>query len=236
LVERSVNLIRWETIRGGDQENDSLVFLDDYEFTANRPNYYRATFLDGNTQVDRTEPVEVTPGLNDVWIKFPGAPFLNRRVRLIGCDDSERHARFGVFDVSARRAPVVVSDVHTSRSTTIQVRTSTIGERDELDNSLSNGNVAYIHVPDGVAFPSMYFVPGDYTYRRPAMRSEASVFSIPIREVAKPGPGVYGSAGTWQSVLNTWASWEEVLVENDSWQDVASLIGSPDDVIAEMVV
>lgn len=47
-IERSVNQINWETVRGGAAliPTASAVQLDDYEFTANVVNYYRATAVD----------------------------------------------------------------------------------------------------------------------------------------------------------------------------------------------
>lgn len=173
----------------------------------------------------------ITPALNEFWVKFPAAPYLNRKVRLIGWDEIERQSRMGVFEVSARRDPIVVTDVHSSRSTTVSFRTSTISERDELDNALSYGHVMFLHCPSNMQLPSMYVAPLDYSWRRPALRSDAAVWSVPIREVAKPAPAVYGSAGSWQTVLNTWATWNEVLTNNTQWQNVTELIGSPSDII-----
>lgn len=47
-VERSVNQITWATVRGGAAliPTANAVSLDDYEFTANVVNYYRATAVD----------------------------------------------------------------------------------------------------------------------------------------------------------------------------------------------
>lgn len=58
LIERSVNQINWDTVRGGAAlvPAANAVQLDDYEFTANVTNYYRAT------AVDTTASVYVTGG------------------------------------------------------------------------------------------------------------------------------------------------------------------------------
>lgn len=229
-VSRSVDQIKWEPVRGGQNvafAGTSYVTVNDYEFTPGVLNYYKATANNGLSNT-----VSVTPLMDSVWIKFPGAPYLNRKVRLIGWDEIERQARSGVFEVSARRDPVTVVDTHSSRSTTIHLRTSDIPERESLDVALSGGLVFLLHVPTSSALPSMYVVPGSYTYRRPTQRSLASVFEVPIREVAKPGPSVYGSAGTWQSVLNEWSSWNGVYTDNQDWAELAELIGSPSDIIA----
>lgn len=47
-VERSVNQINWSTVRGGTAliPTGNAVALDDYEFSANVVNYYRATAVD----------------------------------------------------------------------------------------------------------------------------------------------------------------------------------------------
>lgn len=47
-IERSTNQINWTTVRGGSAliPVSNAVSLDDYEFSANVPNYYRATAVD----------------------------------------------------------------------------------------------------------------------------------------------------------------------------------------------
>ena len=65
----------------------------------------------------------------------------------------------------------------------------------------------------------------------PAFPGVRRRFDIPLTEVAKPGPDVVGSAGTWQLLLDTYATWQEVLDANASWADVAQLIGDESDVI-----
>jgi hypothetical protein len=48
LIERSVNQVNWSTVRGGSGliPTSNAVQLDDYEFSANVVNYYRATAID----------------------------------------------------------------------------------------------------------------------------------------------------------------------------------------------
>ena len=226
-IERSVDEVRWEVIRGGrDIPVGSSAVFDDYEFAPGVTNFYRVTGDDSST-----DTTSVTPDLAEAWLKIPAAPFLNRKVRLIGWDGIQREARSGVFDVQSRRTPIVVTDVHSSRSTTIRLRTTTLEERDTLDTILSAGKAILVHMPAGSVFPSMYVVPGAYTIDRPAQRTSVSVFSIPVREVAKPNPSVVGSAGTWQTVYNEFASWADVLTGNDDWLAVSELIGSPNDII-----
>lgn len=47
-IERSINQINWQTVRGGSSlvPTANAVQLDDYEFSANVVNYYRATAVD----------------------------------------------------------------------------------------------------------------------------------------------------------------------------------------------
>lgn len=71
-IERSTNQINWVTVRGGESLSPlgNTVFLDDYEFTANVVNYYRATGLQesGPTFIGAGTPAHadnanVTPSL-----------------------------------------------------------------------------------------------------------------------------------------------------------------------------
>lgn len=61
LIERSINQINWDTVRGGAAlvPTANAVQLDDYEFSANVTNYYRATAVDtaASTYVTGGPPV-----------------------------------------------------------------------------------------------------------------------------------------------------------------------------------
>ncbi|ALE74939.1 hypothetical protein AD006_01190 [Pseudonocardia sp. EC080610-09] len=220
-VEHSTDGIRWTYVRGAASSVSAGSTIDDYEFTPGVPNFYR----------DSEGTASITPMMTNAWLKFVGKPYLNTRLELNGWDEISRSSRNGIFQVRGRVNPVVVTDVHSSRSTTVYVRTRTTEARDNLDLALLGGQVMLLHVPPSAPLPSMYVVPGDYSYDWPSQRSVTARWEIPVIEVAKPGPGVYGSAASWNTVSSKWSSWSAVSAANATYADLAGVVGSPSAVI-----
>lgn len=221
-VERSLDGVHWEFVRGMSEATTAPFLVDDYEFTAGVSNQYRDS--GGNT-------VSVTPVMLNAWIKVIGAPYLNQRLHLTGWDEVTRSSRSGIFEVQGRSDPVVLMDVHSSRSTSITVRTPDISSRDTLDSSLNSGQILFLHTPTSSPLPSMYVAALDYSYVRPTQRSVVSVWTIPLREVGKPGPSVAGFASSWQTVVSTWTTWDLTAADNATYGDLSEIIGSPTDII-----
>jgi hypothetical protein len=62
-------------------------------------------------------------------------PQLNHRIHLTDWSAISRDARSEVFEVVGRSDPVVVSDVHGSRRTTVEIITPTVNETKALDEA-----------------------------------------------------------------------------------------------------
>lgn len=223
VVQRSTDQVRWSTVRGGAAVTvaGDAVSLDDYEFVADVPNYYRVA----------GEVASITPTLGGVWLKSVARPFLNRRVVVQDYGDVERPARAGVFDVIGRSSPVAVSDVRGSRRWNLTVLTSTPPSAGDIDMLLASGDPLFIHVPAGCDVPGGYVSVGDTVQRRPARRSVRRLFELPCVEVAAPGPDVVGATSNWQTVLNTYGTWADLLAAHPTWADLLELIGDPTDVV-----
>lgn len=234
-VERSTDGITWATVRGGASVAvtgfSTIRPIDDYEFTDSTLTTYRVRAYNVWGELQDTGTATITPALGSVWLKFIAAPYLNREVMLTGWSDISRSSRTGVFPVAARREPVVVTDLHSTRAVTIELYTQSIAESLDLDLVMSLGAIAYLHVPISCPLPTMYAAVGDYSYVRSSTRSLRSKFTVPLTEVAKPAASVVGSAATWTTVLNNYATWQDVLDGNATWLTVADLVGSGTDII-----
>ena len=235
VVDRSYNGGPWVTLRGGVEievvSETMQLPADDYEFSTGREGVYRVRSYDASDVLVETQTGAFTATLDAVWLKFMARPYLNRMVTVTDWTEIERRSRNGLFEVVGRADPVAITDVHSSRSFTLSLLAETLDEASQLDFALSQGLVILLHCPDGCGVPTMYAAIGDYTEARTSRRGVRRRFDIPLTEVAKPGPDVVGSAGTWQLLLDTYATWQEVLDANASWADVAQLIGDESDVI-----
>jgi hypothetical protein len=74
LIERSVNQTNWSTVRGGGAlvPSANAVQTDDYEFSANVVNYYRATALDTTASTFVTGGVAITGNNTSLVVPMPG--------------------------------------------------------------------------------------------------------------------------------------------------------------------
>lgn len=235
-VQRSLDGIRWETIRGGLEISAGIGVAYDYEFAADVENLYRVYYYNASDQVVVGDPpVGITPELGAVWLKSVAHPYLNRKLWLVDVSDISSPMRGGVFDVVGRSFPVAVSDVRGSRQFSITVATETKAEAEDLLLCLSVGGPAFLHVPSGCPLPvdTMYVQVGNVTQEQPSRYSEVRLFDLDMVEVAAPGPDLVGSTITWSGVVNNFATWEEVVTDVSTWNDLLSIVGKPGDVIVE---
>lgn len=172
-----------------------------------------------------------TPPMTEVWLKFPGQPYLNRSVTLTGWTETSRASRVGVFPIVGRRDPVAAPDLHSPRTITVTLFADTEAEVAAIDLVLSTGNVMLLHIPPTCALKSMYASIGTYTYVKPASRSHKATFTIPLTEVAAPDLSIIGYTVTWATLITRYASWTDVVAANANWSAVLALTGSPADIL-----
>jgi hypothetical protein len=142
-------------------------------------------------------------------------------VDFMGRTDVSRDSRTSVYRVVGRADPVVVSDVHSSRTFTIKVKTETVAETEALDHALSQGLPCYLQVPATINTPSIYAVVGAYSFEAPATKSLRNVWTIPLTEVAAPPPSIVSPQATWQHLIDQYATWQDVLDNVPTWLDTA---------------
>lgn len=180
-----------------------------------------------------TQIGSVTPALGSVWIKNLSRPFLNRPVTVTDWGDVEREARNGVFPIVGRTMPVAVTDLRLSRSYELVLTTATVDEAEELDLCLASGEPILVHVPADCDVPGMYAVVGNVAVSRREARSARRYLTLPLTEVAAPGPDVVGATNTWASVIATYATWADLIAANPTWQDLLDGVADPGDVVVD---
>lgn len=175
----------------------------------------------------------VTPVLTATWLKSLAHPFLNRAVQEMFRPDTTvtTPSRSGLFEVIGRTNPIAITTVRSSRRWTMYVRTTTQQQADDLDLMLASGDVLLVQAPDGCMTQTGYVAVGDVSYTRHPLRPAKRLYTLPMTAVAPPGPGVLGSLGTWQTVLNTYATWADVMAANATWADLLELVGDPSEVL-----
>jgi hypothetical protein len=232
-VQRSTDLIRWTTIRGGSAitVDANVLPVDDYEFAADVQNTYRVQVYDSTSALLWTFTDAITPTLglasSQVWLKDLGAPYLNQIVTVSSAGDITRASRTGTFDIVGSAFPVAVTDVRAGRAYQLTLATETTTDDTNLDALLATGDVLYLHAPTGFPLPSGYYAVGDTTRTwqelTPA-QNPARWTALPLTEVAAPAADVVGGTATWTAVVSSYATWDDVVAAADTWNDLVDSI------------
>src|SRR5215510_9157713 len=159
----------------------------------------RATVLETAT----IGPVSCSNG-NLFWLKDPTRPSLNVGIDL-SCPPASglallwpsnpavrRRARAGIFPVVGRTYPVAATDLRLAREWQLDLRSSTSSAFTRLDTLLATGDVLFIQPPCDclLQYPGGYVAPLDLSYEPHVAIANQVDWSIPVVEVAAPGPDV----------------------------------------------
>lgn len=227
--------ITYETVRGGTSVpvSSQAAALDDFEFPAGVATTYRVRSYNASNVLQTTFTANITQDLDTVWLKVPAAPYMNRPVTVSYAGDKTREARAAVFDIVGRSNPVAVSDIRSSFSYEIRIRTFTREEEETLDYILQSGEILFFHLPlANNCMEGGYYVAGTVVWGPPGSRSRPDrIFSIPLRGVAAPGADVIATTYTWTSVIADYSTWTAVLADNATWSALLARTGTPSDVI-----
>lgn len=229
-VQRSLDQVRWTTVRGGDAIfiTSGSLDLDDYEFTPDVVNYYQ--FLPDVDLVALSD--SITPDLaGEWWLKHIRFPFLNMTITPSDVGDVSRPSMSGVFNVVGSSLPVVVSLPRASAQWNLTVTTADLDELDALNALLATGDVLLLQVPAGSIIRGGYFSAGDTTETRNTVPSEQRWVTIPLTEAAAPDPSVTAVTSIWQTVIDDYGSWSDLLTGVATWADTVQLVGMPADVV-----
>jgi hypothetical protein len=233
VFDRTLNSVTYTTVRGGSDGTTTAgsAAVDDYEFPVGVLVTYRVRSYNASDVLQTTFTTTITQNVDEVWVKVPARPFLNMPVTVTGVGEVTRPARNGVFQVSGRSFPVAVSDARQSRQFPIEVMTETPTEAEAFDFLLMSGEPIYLQVPTGFPVPSVYAVIGDVTITEPARGDPTRLFTLPLVEVAQPGPDIIGTTYTIQSMLNEYATISAVMAGNATIHDLLERVGSPSEVL-----
>lgn len=187
-----------------------------------------------------TLTADITPQLDTLWLKSVERPFLSRPVVWRTVPDITIGTRNALFAVEGRTDPVAVTQAAGPFSYPLEVITVSEDEQRDLELLLLSGDVLYVHAPASCAGGprTMYAVVSGDVPIRPAPTGARSgpvlahrIFTVPLTRCVPPGPDVFGSTATWQTVLTAYATWADVLAAHPTWADVLDLIADPEEVI-----
>jgi hypothetical protein len=177
------------------------------------------------------QTANLTPTLDRIWLKSVTRPFLNRAVTVVEWSEVQRASRGAGFDAVGRTYPIAVVDVAAGKAFTLDVYTTTSDDAQTLDYVLASGDVLYLHTPAGCPIPGGHYRADTSSERRPRPRGVSRVFSLPLIQVAAPGPDVVGSTNTWTAVLASYPSWSALLAANPTWSDLLARVAPPSEVV-----
>ena len=237
VFDRTTDGIVYTTIRGGSAVTvaSQNAGIDDYEWDPGVATTYRVRSYNASAVLQQTFTTVITQDLTSVWLKVPAAPYLNTPVSVFDRSEVTRRSRAGVFDIVGRSAPVAVGDVASSLSYTLGLLTATATEKSNLDYLFASGEIVFVQLPSTVDYiPGGYFSVGDTSrvpFGKGGQVAPLRQWTVPLTEVAAPGPEVIGSAYTWTSVLADYASWSALIADNTTWAVLLNRTGTPSDVL-----
>lgn len=236
-VWRSVdNFVTSSVLRGGfgAPMSGGLFSIDDYEFEPGVPTWYQMTSYNGSlVQQASFSTGPHTQDLDGVWLKSLSRPFLNQRVSVQDVGDVLQKARSEVFEVQGRSVGIAVSDVRGGREYSMVVNTEDVVQSENLRFLIAGGDPLFVHVPlaEQDKVTPGYFAVGDVGRALAMRRSPRRYWSLPLQEVAAPGPDVFGSQITYQGVQARYATYNALLAANAEYNDLLDLFSSPGEVI-----
>jgi hypothetical protein len=235
-VERAVTpYVQWTQVRGWPNQNvaSTSVSYYDYEFPEGVAYKYRVREYDvTGVQLAATDYSVSAVTFSEPWLKVPAAPFLNMPVVIVDRGDIVNRSRGGLMDVLGRTDPILIGGVRASAAYTLQLLTETAADEQDLEYTLSTGDVVFLHLPAAErTVLGGYFAVGDVTRNSTLRRSPRRLWSLPLTRVVAPGPDVAGAAYTCASVLAEYATCLDVMTDNATCADLMARTGSPSDVI-----
>lgn len=235
VVERSPDGSVWEAVRGGVRRlvvGGELV-MDDYEFLANQPTYYRVTSYDDSDVEQAQFTASITVNLDTVWLKSIRYPMLNTAVRVADFGDVDQVSRVELHSVAGRSLPVGTADIPTGRAWTLELVTRTREEEARVGLVLRVSSLIFLHVPTvgnlSLLPGSMHAAVGSVVQHRIGGVSDWVSWQVPLSAVAPPSPLIVGTTLTWETVRRLWGSWTALRSDVATWQALRDVIGEPID-------
>lgn len=147
------------------------------------------------------------PAVDGVWLKWPRYPSLNRTVRVADVSETVRAARKGVFEVAGRSVPVVVADVHASKSFTVTFRLDTAAEADALETVLAHAGTVLMETPAGSNLSAGWIEPLEIRQAGRGPAESSRLLQVQCRVAAAPDPSITAAEPTWAAIGHDHGTW-----------------------------
>lgn len=148
-------------------------------------------------------PIACSNG-NLYWLKDPARPVLNTSIDMGACTPGQiillwptnpgirRRARNGLFPIVGRTYPVAVTDLRLAREWQLDLRTTGVSGFGRIDTLLATGDVLFLQPPCDclLQYPGGYVAALDISYEPHVSIPNQLDWTIPVVEVAAPGPDV----------------------------------------------
>ena len=231
-----------QTLRRADPNNvdspvrsaEPLIYVgggwagDDYEFPHGATVTYEVVEPTGilNGTVTVTTPVS-----RQSWLKSPNNPIQNVKIALVANPALRRVRRRGVHDVLGREDPIVVSDVQSSRTGTLELLTGNRDADEALGDALELSPVMLLVLPQNARMGSETWVAlGDVTETplSPKFSTEAVRRTVEFTTVSRPPGGITGDpTASYQGVLDTYATYQQLRDGKATYLAVLRGVGTP---------
>lgn len=234
VFDRTVNGgITYTTIRGGSHVTvaSSAASVNDYEFPVDVAITYRVRSYNASNVLQTTFTVGVTQAQPDPWLKSVQRPFLNQQIETSDASDVTHVNRSQVFPIVGRSLGVAVTDLSSQLNFELSVATLTQGDAADLLYLAKSGDIVFLHVPPAYPVPGGYYTVGDVKETRQNMPWELRWFTLPLTQVAQPGPDVIGTTYTISSMLAEYATVSAVIAGNTTTADLLQRVAAPSEVL-----
>lgn len=138
-------------------------------------------------------------------------------------DTEQRAANSVVLSINNQAAPIAVSKVRSTPSSTLTLVSRTFADRDRLNTLFAPGTALLFQVPDQYGIPDQYLSIGATGVGRvmPDHAFPIRVFSLPFQTVSAPGGLMQGTVGArWSDTCNRYATWSAVNAQGLTWTQV----------------
>lgn len=181
------------------------------------------------------QAASIYANLDGIWIKSVMRSFLNRTWSVLypGGDEIGRAGRGAEHEVRNRTLPTAVTELGGSRQLALIVRTTTAEDTRWLDYVIAAGDVIFVHAPADCPVPTLYARIVSSEVRRIRPTGQVWRTTIPIREVAAPGPDIITASATWDTIFAQYGTFDQLLADFATFDELLELVGDPSEVIVE---
>ena len=233
VFDRTLNGITYTTVRGGTHVAvaSGVASVNDYEFPVDVPITYRVRSYNASDVLQATFTVAITQAQPDPWLKSVQRPFLNQQIDAADASDVTHLNRSQVFQIVGRSGGVAVTDIGAGLAYELTVTTFTSGDAADLRYLVTSGDILFLHTPADFPVPGGYYTVGDVRETRQTLPWERRWFTLPLTQVAQPGPEVIGTTYTIASMLAEYATITDVIADNATISDLLQRVASPSEVL-----